>query len=52
MGELSAQPTEGASPAGGTGVRRFRPRASDFLGGQKVTKEPLKGRGISIPLSP
>ena len=31
---------------------RFRLRASDFLCGQKVTKEPSKGRGISIPLSP
>ena len=30
----------------------FRPRASDFLCGQKVTKEPSKGRGISISLSP
>ena len=26
--------------------------ASDFLSGQKVTKEPSKGRGISISLSP
>ena len=30
----------------------FRPRASDFLSSQKVTKEPSKGRGISISLSP
>ena len=30
----------------------FRLRASDFLCGQKVTKEPSKGRGISISLSP
>ena len=30
----------------------FRPRASNFLSGQKVTKEPSKGRGISISLSP
>ena len=40
------------SPAGGTGDRMFRLRASDFLCGQKVTKEPSKGRGISIFLSP
>ena len=32
----------------GRGLGVFRPRASDFLAGQKVTKEPSKGRGISI----
>ena len=32
----------------GRGWEMFRPRASDFLCGQKVTKEPSKGRGISI----
>ena len=30
----------------------FRHRASNFLCRQKVTKEPSKGRGISISLSP
>ncbi len=37
------------SPCGaGRGLEMFRPRASDFLCGQKVTKEPSRGRGISI----
>ena len=33
---------------GGKWGERFRLRASDFLCGQKVTKEPSKGREISI----
>ena len=52
-------PSVGAGPRparrciSGNGVLgMFRPRASDFLCGQKVTKEPSKGRGISISLSP